>query len=185
MLTPEAKIVTKGILVIGVVFALMAILLSCSCSNAAKAATPTKPKYSGIKLSAIRLSNHAGNTFRLTFGVEWPKGNTSPQPDLKVPYVQYGPGGMILGGDTKAPIVVEHGTLKVIFTGAIDGSGMGQYRPHCYMDEGGNVSWYAKLNATMKDNRAGTVYMNVFDDTGDLVTGGTFEVDDKLAIVQP
>ncbi len=175
-------VVPIGIIVLGL--ALTVSMFSCSCGKRANASTPLpQSPYKGLNIHNVKLSNHAGQTFRISFGVQWLNGNTSPQPDIKVPQLQYGPGGVIIGGDTKSPVVVEHGFIKTIFTGAIEGSAKGQYRPRCYMDEGGNTTWYARLNATFTSSRAGTVYMNAFDDKGNLIASTTFEIDANLDVV--
>ncbi len=140
-----------------------------------KPVLPQSP-YKGLQVKTFETRSMGGPVEVFKFGLYYPKGNASPQPCVVVPEAVYDAYGHIIKPNN-SPIYVDHNSVKLVCTGAVDGTFLGQYKPHPYVDEGDGVTWDVRCAGAMKDHRAGTIYMNLFDDAGNLVVSATESVD--------
>ncbi len=132
--------------------------------------------YVGLTIKSPILTNRSGQMDKLTFSVVYPKGNKSPQPELVLRKTERIPGTQVYKIVGTVPTHVK-GFLKVFLSGAVEGTCIAHYHRHPLCDEGGNTTWHAYGTFAYKSMRAGTVYMNVFDDAGHLISSTTFQVD--------
>jgi hypothetical protein len=167
-----------------IVAQLCAIVLISNGCTAGDAGKPTMASpYTGLQIQNFETRSMGGPVEVFKFGVYYPHGNASPQPKVVVPTAVYDNYGHMIKPN-KSPIFVDHNSVKVLCTGAVEGTFMGTYYPHPYIDEGGGETWDVRVTGTMQTHRAGTIYVNVFDDAGNLVASSTENVDAHVNVVK-
>ena len=143
--------------------------------NAAPVMMPPSP-YKNVELRNVRIQDAGSPVVKLKIETYYPKGNKSPQPQFVIPQITYNAQGV---PSKPGAIKVTNDYVKAVITGAVTATCTGNYKTRGYMDEGGGMMWYATLRGTETNVRAGTAYINAFDEKGNLISSTTVTVNTK------